>query len=154
MKSYGNFLYSELKLRGVLENFKPEDGPWQNMDTLDGLLMDMNVTKSSASEVERSYPGSILHLCYLLQTENDVDMGLCGFFKVWLNRDGWQYGCYLDKGKGQRIQVHCHGKYPHRCERKDEYAAYQAAQSEANSKTVEDAIEEVSSDEQGGGSVS
>jgi len=109
VKTFGNYLYSEFKLNGTLDKFSINNSPEKNLEILEELLISLNITKGRISDVEMSYPGSINHLLYLLQHKNYINFNLCENYKVWKNNGGWQYGCALDKGKEQRIQVYCYG---------------------------------------------
>ena len=120
VQTYGEFLYKELKIRGLTESFSTKNSPIDNIKILNDILVDMNVTKNTICGVEMEHPGSILYLQYLLQLNHGINFGICEFFKVWKNREGWQYRCRLDKGKNRRIQVRCQGSLS-RCEKKKEY---------------------------------
>jgi hypothetical protein len=120
VQTYGNILYQEFKIRGFISEFSIKSPPASNVRMLDDILSDMNITKCTIRDVETSNPGAILHLEYLLQSQHNINFGLCDFFKVWRNKEGWQYGCMFDKGKNKRIQVYCYGSV-FKCERVDEY---------------------------------
>ncbi|MBU0460886.1 MAG: hypothetical protein KJ771_08845 [Nanoarchaeota archaeon] len=118
--TYGNVLYNELKIRGFIRDFSVKGPPIKNVRLLDDILSEMNITKCTIRDVERNYSGTILHLEYLLQSQHDINFCVCDFFKIWKNKQGWQYGCWFDKGKNRRIQVYCYGSLS-KCERAEEY---------------------------------
>lgn len=120
VQSYGDFLYKEIKMRSLIDLFKDKSNISENIRTLDNLLIEMNITKSTIYDIEISFSGAILHLKYILQSNKNINFGLCDDFKMWENKKGWQYGCRFDKGKGKRIQVYCYGNFK-KCEREEEY---------------------------------
>jgi hypothetical protein len=120
VKSYAEILYNDIKEKGLFPMFSTKNDPTENYGVLDNILADINIAKCNIAETEMREAGSSLQLKYLLQNRNGIDFNICPEFKVWKNREGWQYGCRKDKGKGRRIQVHCYGKYPERCERLDD----------------------------------
>jgi len=121
--TYGSYLYKEIKLRDLGSFFNGNKCPQDNLRTLSDIMVEMNITKSTSAEVEMEQPGTVLHLAYLLQSNDAVDFGLCPLFKVWCNKEGWQYGCRFDKGKGRRIQVHCYGSRKS-CNREEDYKRF------------------------------
>lgn len=120
VQSYGDYLYKEIKIRSLIDFFKDKSNISENIKTLDNLLIEMNITKSTIHDIEISFSGAILHLKYILQSNNNINFGLCNDFKMWENKTGWQYGCRLDKGKEERIQVYCYGNFK-KCEREEGY---------------------------------
>ena len=119
VESFGDYLYKELKHSGGIDKFSKKNSTLENVKILDDLLLKLNITKGTITDVEKSYPDSTNHLTYLIQTRNSIDFNVCEMYKVWKNRDGWQYGCALDKGKGKRIQVYCLGNQ-NNCERSEQ----------------------------------
>jgi len=117
VRNYGDFLYKEIKRRGLTDLFKNKKDVSNNLAVLENIVVNMNVTKSTLADIDNEYPGTILYLKYLLQHNHNINFGICEYFKVWENREGWQYRCRLDKGKGRRIQVWCYGNLT-KCERK------------------------------------
>jgi len=108
-----------LKDVGLVDTFlKEKSGSSlrENLSKLERFLSQSNITKSTIGDLELSHPGAFLYLTYLLQSKHGAYFGICGSYKVWFNRQGWQYGCRLDKGKGRRIQVYCNGDHV-KCER-------------------------------------
>lgn len=117
VQSLGDFIYKEIK-RGLISCFLEEKRSIKmNIRKLNQILMLMNITKSSLAELEMEDFNSLLRLLYLLQTNHNINFGICKNYKIWKNRNGWQYGCFLDKGKRKRIQVYCGGDIK-KCERK------------------------------------
>ena len=118
--TYGDTLYREIKVRGLLSLFEGNQDSTDNTWTLNDILSELNLTKSTIAEVEIQHPNSVLYLEFLLQTKDGVDFEICDHFKAWMNWSGWQYGCRFDKGKGERIQVGCYGCLRD-CERQEMY---------------------------------
>lgn len=122
VKTFADELCKDIYKKGLNEKFSED--PKNNIDTLDNIVRRANISKCSLSELEIIEEGTTLQLKYLLQKNSQVSFGLCDYFKVWKNYEGWQYGCWLDKGEGRRIQVYCKGKYPDFCERLEKYKQY------------------------------
>lgn len=111
VKTLADEIFNELKIRGsYIDQFDPKASPREHCATLDLLVETLNFTKTNLATLELQHPGTSLYLRYLFQDHYDIDMGICRLVKIWKNRRGWQYGCFLDKGRGRRIQVMCYGK--------------------------------------------
>lgn len=116
MKTFADYLYKEMKLRGEISRLQFNNSK-ENTLELNEIMIDMNITKSQLFQIEIEYPGTVLHLSYLLQKHEEIPFDICENYKVWKNKEGWQYGCRFDKGLQKRIQVHCKGRVSF-CERK------------------------------------
>ena len=102
------YIYQEIKAKGFVCELKGT--PRENLERLESIVVDLNITKKNLSELDMDEPKTTQHLCYLLQQNEGINFGLCHEFKMWKNSEGWQYGCQRDKGKGKRIQVYCDGQ--------------------------------------------
>jgi len=122
VKTLANEIFKEMKLRQLMDTFKREDKNG-NKSILEGHLIEINITKCSMSDLDINEPGELHYLQYLLQSEGGINFGICEFYKVWKNKEGWQYGCYFDKGKGKRIQVGCDG-FQNQCVRTEDLSAF------------------------------
>ncbi|MCA9495896.1 MAG: hypothetical protein KC589_03055 [Nanoarchaeota archaeon] len=119
VQTLANTILKEMELRGITKDFYQKNNPKENTITLAHHISEMNITKCSLAELDRNDPGVLKHLVYLLQSEYNIKFDICEYYKIWKNRDGWQYGCFFDKGKGKRIQVSCEGK-EYKCVRPEE----------------------------------
>ncbi|MFP4401553.1 MAG: hypothetical protein ACLFPQ_06760 [Candidatus Woesearchaeota archaeon] len=114
-KTNADEAYKELLSLKIVEKIKGSEK--EKMKVLDELFSKINSFKMTFYEFVSYYPEDSLYVLYLLQKNNSIDFNLCRKFKMWNNREGWQYGCELDKGKGKRIQINCKGNIK-KCERK------------------------------------
>ena len=123
MITLANEIYKEFSLRKISEQFT-SDNPHDNLKRLNDLVIELSITKCTLTDLDFQNPGTSLYLTYILQKNEDIQFGFCEMFKMWKNKEGWQYGCKLDKGKGIRIQVYCNGRNESLCKRKEKYKQY------------------------------
>lgn len=89
----------------------------ERIEVISMSLTELNITKSTLSDVETSETGTSSHLLYLLQEDSGIDLGLCPYYKLWYNRIGEQRRCRFNEGP---VQVYCFGKIE-KCENEKEY---------------------------------
>lgn len=103
MKTKIDEVYKELKSR-LKYNLKFTDNALENIEILNKAVEMTHISKSGLKELEQEYPGGTSYLMYLLQSNNDVNLGLCPDFKIWYSSAGVQTRCKHNKGT---VQVHC-----------------------------------------------
>ncbi|MBI3190779.1 hypothetical protein HYZ41_03685 [archaeon] len=115
-----DYIFREINSRGLGKTIISKPTIPERIDTLNYVVMEMNITKCSLSDLDIDRPGSVHHLVFLIQDMYKVDMGICPFYKMWYNKNGQQNRCRFNKGP---VQVDCSG-YKNMCEHKQEYAEY------------------------------
>jgi len=117
VKTFGDNIFSEFKKIGAEKEFKNAKTLAERIKLMEQFVGSLNITKSSLIDLDSMYSGTVLYLSYLIQSEYGVDMGLCPFFKMWINNDGDQYRCFFNKGPQQ---MYCHAS-PNLCKNPTQY---------------------------------
>ncbi len=105
MKTKIDEVYKELK-SSLKYNLKFTDNILENINILNKAVEKINIMKTGLNELEQEYPGGTTYLMYLLQTNNDINFGLCLDFKTWYSSKGIQARC---KRNEEPVQVNCQG---------------------------------------------
>ena len=119
-------IYKEIKIRVLLEKFSGSNSVKESLGILNNILMNMNVTKCSLSDLESENPHASLYLTFLLQSEDGIYFDLCEHFKMWYNRNGEQKRCRFNTGP---IQVACYASLD-RCENFKKYQEFKQTNSQ------------------------
>jgi hypothetical protein len=98
-------IFKEFKRRGIEQSFQERD-PGEYRSILDGILSELNISKSTLGELESHNPGTSSELLYLMQSEMGIDFEICKHYKMWINRKGEQRRCWFNRGP---VQVNCYG---------------------------------------------
>jgi len=113
MKTKIDEVYKEIKSR-LKYNLEFTDNVLENIKILDKACEEAHISKCGLKELEQEYPGGTTYLMHLLQSNNNIDFGLCPDFKTWFNNSGIQARCGQNQGP---VQVRCQGLLKF-CERK------------------------------------
>ncbi len=83
-------------------------------DELEKFLKSYNLSKSGVGEFVFQNMNVFLYTQYLFQNKENVNFGICEYFKMWYNKRGEQRRCKLKKGYHQ---INCFGDLK-KCEMK------------------------------------
>lgn len=104
MKTKIDEIYLDIKIR-LKYNLKFTENILENISILNKQVEITNIAKCDLSDIEKEYPGGTTYLMYLLQSEQNINFGLCQNFKIWYNRQGCQTRCK----KALQSRVYCEG---------------------------------------------
>ena len=101
-----DYIHKEIKFRGFIEKLKSGKSVKEKVRILNDAVISMNITKCELADLESNYQNATLYLTFLLQSEDNIDFGVCPHYKMWYNRNGEQNRCRFNTGP---TQVNCKG---------------------------------------------
>lgn len=106
MKTKMDIAYKDLANRILYGTLLFTDDPIKNIDILEEAFTLVNITKGDLDSQEIETPGSRIYLLYLIQSKNNIPLGICPNMKVWFNKIGSQSRCQYNE---RLVPVRCNG---------------------------------------------